>query len=83
MESRSSEDGGSSIEGESVSMDTDEAVTTSHALAKGRPYPAHVAQILESLYKNGMTGWGRRHSANLEQAVKSTGLDLSQVKVIM
>ena len=52
-------------------------------LLKDVPIQSMLAQILESLYKNGMTGWGRRHSANLEQAVKSTGLDLSQVKVIM
>lgn len=51
-------------------------------VAKGRPYPEHVGRILESLYKSGMTGWGAKHSANLDQAVRSTGLNLSQVKVI-
>lgn len=50
-------------------------------LMKGRPYPEHVNQVLESLYTNGMTGWGTKHSANLELAVKSTGLELQQVKV--
>ena len=36
----------------------------------------------ESLYKSGMTGWGAKHYANLDQAVRSTGLNLSQVKVL-
>ena len=61
-----------------------EAVITANdtLVAKGRPYPEHVGRILESLYKSGMTGWGAKHSVNLDQAVRSTGLNLSQVKVI-
>ena len=59
-----------------------EVATTANdtPVAKG-PYPEHVGKILESLYKSGMTGWGAKHSANLDQAVRSTGLNLSQVKV--
>ena len=50
-------------------------------LLKGRPYPEHVSEVLESLYNSGMTGWGSKHSATLEMAVQSTGLKLSQVTV--
>ena len=55
--------------------------TVTSILLKGRPHPEHVNEVLESLYKSGMTGWGSKHSTNLEMADKSTGLNLSQVTV--
>ena len=45
------------------------------------PFSAEVVSTLQSLYKRGMTGWGKKHSSSLEVAVRSTGLNLGQVKV--
>ena len=76
----------SSDEDQHGDEDMHEAVITANdrstLVAKGRPHPEHVGRILESLYKSGITGWGAKHSSNLDQAVRSTGLNLSQVKVI-
>ena len=52
-----------------------------HPEAACKPFSSHVVTVLQSLYKRGMTGWGIKHSEDLESAVKSTGLNLSQVKV--
>ena len=46
-----------------------------------KPFPEEVATVLESLYIRGMTGWGKRHSRDIESAIASTGLQLTQVKV--
>ena len=53
----------------------------SHPEADCKPFSPHVVAVLQSLYQRGMTGWGIKHSEDLESAVKSTGLNLSQVKV--
>lgn len=45
------------------------------------PFSPEVVAVLQSLYRRGMTGWGKRHSQDIESAVASTGLQLSQVKV--
>ena len=45
-------------------------------------FPPEVSDCLERLYANGMTGWGMDYSNDVELAVKSTGLSLSQVKVM-
>ena len=45
------------------------------------PFSAEVVSALQSLYKRGMTGWGKKHSSSLEVVVRSTGLNLGQVKV--
>ena len=47
----------------------------------GKPFPEEVATVLESLYIRGMTGWGKRHSRDIESAITSTGLQITQVKV--
>ena len=46
-----------------------------------QPFTPEVVAVLQSLYRRGMTGWGKRHSLDIESAVASTGLQLSQVKV--
>lgn len=66
---------------ESTEAGRSQSTVTDGIQLKGRPYPEHVNDVLESLYKSGMTGWGSKHSTNLELAVKSTGLNLSQVTV--
>ena len=47
----------------------------------GQKFPEGVLAILEGLYGGGMTGWGIDHASDIEAAVSSTGLTLSQVKV--
>jgi len=38
-------------------------------------------RVLTSLYRRGMTGWGKRHSAFLDLANDKTGLTLPQIQV--
>ena len=45
------------------------------------PFSTEVVSVLQSLYRRGMTGCGKNHSDSLEAAMRSTGLDLEQVKV--
>ena len=52
-------------------------------MATVKPFSPKVVAVLQSLYQRGMTGWGIKHSKDLESAVKSTGLNHSQVKVCM
>ena len=48
----------------------------------GKPFPlGEVSALVESLYVRGMTGWGKRHSRDIESAIASTALQLTQVKV--
>ena len=63
---------GSDSEGESPAMTT---------VQTGKPFSKEVAAVLEALYSRGMTGWGKKHSADIETAIASTGLQLTQVKV--
>ena len=37
--------------------------------------------ILQHLYSNGMTGWGKDHDSNISIAITTTGLTLTQIKV--
>ena len=37
--------------------------------------------ILQRLYSNGMTGWGKDHDSNISIAITTTGLTLTQIKV--
>ena len=62
-----------------ASGDQNHAMTASRPLI--RAFSPEVVAVLESLYQKGMTGWGQKHSRDLESAVESTGLNLSQVKV--
>ena len=63
---------GSDSEGESPIITT---------VQPGKPFSKEVAAVLEALYSRGMTGWGRKHSGDIETAISSTGLQLTQVKV--
>ena len=47
----------------------------------GLKFPNEVTAILERLYSRGMTGWGKDHTGDIDIAIGSTGLTLSQVKV--
>ena len=35
----------------------------------GKPFSEEVGAVLESLYRRGMTGWGRKHYQDIELAV--------------
>ena len=48
----------------------------------GKPFPRETVAVLEALYRKGMVGWGKSHSNDISIATGSTGLNLSQVKVI-
>lgn len=50
-------------------------------IQSGHPFPDHVKSILESFYGRGMSGWGAKHEAMLEEAMIITGLDRDQLKV--
>jgi len=45
-------------------------------------FSREVTQKLESLYDRGMTGWGKAHDSIINVALTSTGLTLSQLKVL-
>jgi len=48
----------------------------------GKPFPlGEVAAVVESLNVRDMTGWGKRHSRDIESAIARTALQLTQVKV--
>lgn len=49
---------------------------------RGKPFPMAVQQTLLSLYKKGMTGWGKQKEPFLYVAMERTKLDLSQIKVV-
>ena len=51
------------------------------AMNTSGPFSAEVVSVLQSLYRRGMTGWGTKHADSLEAAMRSTGLNLGQVKV--
>ena len=70
--SGSDSEGGSNSEGESPVMTT---------VQTGKPFSKEVAAVLKALYSRGMTGWGKKFSADIETAIASTGLQLTQVKV--
>ena len=72
------ESSGSDIEGGSNSEGESPVITT---VQTGKPFSKEVAAVLEALYSRGMTGWGKKHSANIETAIASTGLQLTQWKV--
>lgn len=46
-------------------------------------FPSILVSVLNSLYCKGMTGWGVKHSVAIDVALHSTGLSLSQLKVII
>ena len=51
--------------------------------ASGKPFPncKDVTEKLEALYSRGMNGWGKAHKSEIDVAMTSTGLKLSQIKV--
>ena len=44
-------------------------------------FPKETVAILDSLYSRGMTGWGRSHTADVQVALKSTNLNIEQIRV--
>jgi len=52
-------------------------------LLKLKKFHQEITECLERLHTNGMTGWGTDHSDDIEWAMKSTGLSLSQVRVML
>ena len=82
MEVLSDEDSSIAVGGgEKEALSGDEADPNTSTIRPGTQFPEHVKAVLESLYHRGMTGWGARHSGSFDEAVKSTGLNDSQVKV--
>ena len=55
------------------------------AIAKtvGRKFGDENQQVLKSLYKREMTGWGKKHSAFLDLAADKTGLTQPQIQVCL
>ena len=49
--------------------------------SSAKPFSEEVVAVLESLYRMGMIGWGKRHTREIHTAVTSTGLSHSQVEV--
>ena len=50
-------------------------------LESGKPFPKDVTEKLEALYSRGMNGWENAHNSEIDVAMTSTGLKLSQIKV--
>ena len=50
----------------------------------GKPgtFTEEVHEVLQTLYRRGMNGWGKKHSPNRSIAMARTGLNLSQIKVL-
>ena len=76
MESSNSLDSENSQEGE---MGTPEH--SNLACAQSRLFSQEVTDFLESLYRHGMTGWGKSHENDILTAIATTGLTAAQVKV--
>ena len=55
------------------------------AVAKtvGGKFGDETQQVLKCLYKRGMTGWGKKHSAFLDLAADKTGLTQPQIQVCL
>ena len=49
----------------------------------GGKFGDETQQVLKSLYKRGMTGWGKKHSAFLDLAAGKTGLTQPQIQVCL
>ena len=49
----------------------------------GGEFSDDTQQVLKSLYKRGMTGWGKKHSAFLDLAAGRTGLTQPQIQVCL
>lgn len=55
-------------------------------MATARPrasnlFSVEVTETLDNLYENGMDGWGKEHSEQIESAILATGLSQQQIKV--
>ena len=61
--------------------DTDSESGPSRSCPGNKQFSMEVVDVLEALYRRGMTGWGKKHSQDLDTAIASTGLHLTQVKV--
>ena len=50
---------------------------------RGRWFSEATTCMLESYYNRGLTGWGNKHNDLFEEAIKATGLNESQLKVVL
>ena len=78
--SRDSEASADESQSETLSDDDDDP-GAERALESEKPFPKDVTEKLEALYCRGMDGWGKAHKSEIDVAMTSTGLKLSQIKV--
>ena len=50
-------------------------------MKSGRVFPDRITSLLELFYAQGLTGWGAKHTATFEEALKSTSLSPAQLQV--
>ena len=50
---------------------------------QGHWFSAATTSMLESYYNRGLTGWGSKHNDLFEEAIKATGLNESQLKMVI
>ena len=66
---------------ETILSEDDDLGAEKATLESGKPFPKDVTEKLETLYSRGMNGWGKAHKSEIDVAMTSTGLELSQIKV--
>lgn len=50
-------------------------------MSDGRWFSERTTELLESFYRQGLTGWGKKHADMFGDALKATSLSESQLKV--
>ena len=66
---------------ETILSEDDDLGAERATLESGKPFPKDVTEKLEAFYSRGMDGWGKAHESEIDVAMTSTGLKLSQIKV--
>ena len=66
---------------ETILSEDDDLGAERATLESGKPFPKDVTEKLEAFYSRGMNGWGKAHKSEIDVAMTSTGLKLSQIKV--
>lgn len=66
------------VESDCILPNPPQQVKKEHVL----PFPEPTKQTMLSLYRRGMTGWGKQKANLIDIAKEETGLDLNQIKVL-
>lgn len=67
-----------------IDMDDDDEAEDKSSSTKGSQgaFSDSVKHTLLSLYRKGMTGWGKQKTPFIDMAIQQTGLQMSQIQVL-